>query len=428
MDTNESERAGTTVLGTSPPTGAPATGAAGSTDADAGASAVHAAGDAPGTTGTRDTAAVAGAPSRARSGSAAAEQLSAPLRTRTRAAAVARVAADAPPPAPRRTGARKAAAGTTGTPRKTTAGTAAARSTPAKAPAKKTAKAPAKKTAKAAVKKTAVARTTMVDPNNHPPAAAGTERTLPPSETPPPVSQHGGSPGGSGLRLLVARTVVVVVLLALGAIVGVTTATGAAPAYTADSQVLMRVRDYAAVILGPGSVFGGSTPQRAVAAQVLAAQASSFTFEVARQAKLDPAVVAAALTVTASPDADVIVFSAASRDPAVAVAVADTAGRYEVSTYRDQLVLGLGTIAAGNTLDAAQLAQLAQVQAFERISPSAQVITAAGAASGGPVPASRGLLVGAAAGAVVAFLLLAADQALRSRRRSRRVAGLPPAP
>ena len=46
-----------------------------------------------------------------------------------------------------------------------------------------------------------------------------------------------------------------------------------------------------------------------------------------------------------------------------------------------------------------------------------------GAASGGPIPASRGLLVGAAAGAVVAFLLLAADQALRSRRRNHRAGG-----
>lgn len=246
--------------------------------------------------------------------------------------------------------------------------------------------------------------------------------------TPPPASQDPSSPGGSGVRLLVTRTVVVVVLLALGAIVGLTTAASAAPAYTANSQVLVRERDYAAIILGPASVSGGSTPQRAVAAQVLAAQASSFTDEVARQANLDPAVVVAALTVTASPDADVIVFSAASSDPAVAVAIADTAGTYEVSTYRDQLVLGLGSIAAGNTLDAAQLAQLAQVQAFERISPSAQVIAAAGAASGGPISASRGLLVGAAAGAVVAFLLLAADQALRSRRSRRRAAGSPPAP
>lgn len=258
--------------------------------------------------------------------------------------------------------------------------------------------------------------------------AARIEPTLPPSDTPPPVSQAPATPGGSGVRLLVARTVVVVVLLALGAIVGLTTAASAAPAYTADSQVLVRARDYAAIILGPTSVSGGSTPQRAVAAQVLTAQAPSFTYEVARQTKLDPAVVAAALTVTASPDADVIVFSAASSDPAVAVAIADTAGRYEVSTYRDQLMLGLGSIAAANTLDAAQLAQLAQVQAFERISPSAQVIAAAGAASGGPVSASRGLLVGAAAGAVIAFLLLAADQALRSRRRSRRAAGSPSVP
>ena len=99
-----------------------------------------------------------------------------------------------------------------------------------------------------------------------------------------------------------------------------------------------------------------------------------------------------------------------------------------MSSYRDQLVLGLGSIAAGNTLDAAQLAQLAQVQAFERISPSAQVIASATTPSGGPVPASRGLLVGAAAGAVVAFLLIAADQALRSRRRGRRGAGSPTAP
>lgn len=254
------------------------------------------------------------------------------------------------------------------------------------------------------------------------------EPTPPPADTPPPASQDPSSPGGSGVRLLVTRTVVVVVLLALGAIVGLTTAASAAPAYTANSQVLVRERDYAAIILGPASVSGGSTPQRAVAAQVLAAQASSFTDEVARQANLDPAVVVAALTVTASPDADVIVFSAASSDPAVAVAIADTAGTYEVSTYRDQLVLGLGSIAAGNTLDAVQLAQLAQVQAFERISPSAQVIAAAGAASGGPISASRGLLVGAAAGAVVAFLLLAADQALRSRRSRRRAAGSPPAP
>ena len=458
VDTNRSERVGTPVPGTNPSTEAPtpATTTAGS--ADAGASSVFAAGDAAGTTGTRDTAVAAGAPWGARGGSAAADELGAPLRSRTRAGAAAGAAGAASPTTKRRP-ARQNAAATTRAQRRTTAETGSARSSPAKGPVKRASAKKAAPATSAGTKITAATasrskgtlavrapvrasvRAVTTDPARDVATASTVTSVLeqfpvgvapvplplytpPPPVSQPPVSEAPVFPGGSGLRLLVARTIVVVVLLALGAIAGITTATHVAPTYTARSEVLMRVRDYAAVILGPGSVFGGPTPQRAVAAQVLAAQASSFTFEVARQTRLDPAVVAAALTVTASPEADVIIFSAASNDPAVAVAVANTAGRYEVSTYRDQLVLGLGTIAAGNTLDTARSAQLAQVQAFERISPSAQVIAAAGAASGGPVPASRGLLVGAAAGAVVAFLLLAADQALRSRRRNRRAGGL----
>lgn len=237
---------------------------------------------------------------------------------------------------------------------------------------------------------------------------------------PPPASGDAAAgparPRGSGL---LARAAVVVLLVVLGAVAGTVAAGRATPSWTADSQVLVRERDYAAIILGQSVVVASNTPQRSLAAQVLAAQSPTFTDEIARQAAVDPAAVADGLVVTASPDANVIVFTMTSADPAEAAAVADVAADLEVSTYRDQLVQGLGSIAAGNTLDATQLAQLAQVQAFERISPSAQVIATAGEATGGPTSAARGALTGGVAGAVVAFLLLAADAAWRSRGRRR---------
>jgi len=253
--------------------------------------------------------------------------------------------------------------------------------------------------------------------------------TTPVAATPPaqvtaptagPVTEPAGAPRPrGGARRVVVRMVVVVLLAVLGAVVGLVAAGGAAPVYTATAQVLVRERDYAAIVLGPASVRSAGTPQRVVAAQVLAAQSMSFADEVARRADLDPAVVTAALTVTASPDADVVVFSVSASNPAVATTVADTAATYEVTSYRDQLITGLGSMSAGGALGAAQTAQLAQVQAFERISPSAQVISSAGKPTGGPVSASRGLATGAAAGAVVAFLLLALQQAMGSRRRNR---------
>ncbi len=164
-----------------------------------------------------------------------------------------------------------------------------------------------------------------------------------------------------------------------------------------------------------------------MAAQVRAAQSPSFTDEVARRADLDRAVVTAALTVTASPDSDIVVFTVSASDPSIATRIADTAAIYEVTSYRDQLVTGLGSIPTRGALDATQAAQLAQAQAFEGISPSAQVVSSAEDPIGGPVSAPRGLLTGAAAGAVIGFLLSALEHAMRSRR-DRRAAAAGPRP
>lgn len=222
------------------------------------------------------------------------------------------------------------------------------------------------------------------------------------------------------LALPVARIGVVVLLVVLGCLAGAVSASRATPSWSAAAQVLLRERDYAAVVLGQFAVAAPNTPQRSLAAQVLAAQSPSFINEVARRAGVDRASVAGGLVVTASPDANVVVFTMTSANPAQAVAVAVVAAELEVSTYRDQLVRGLGSIAAPNTLNATQLAQLAQVQSFEQISPSAQVIASGGEAKGGPTSTSTGALTGGAAGAVVGFLLLAGDTAWRARsRRSR---------
>lgn len=227
-------------------------------------------------------------------------------------------------------------------------------------------------------------------------------------------------PGHRHFALPVARIVVVVLLVALGSIVGAVSASRATPSWSAASQVLLRERDYAAVVLGQFAVTASNTPQRSLAAQVLAAQSPLFTNEVARRAGVGGASVAGGLVVTASPDANVVVFTMTSANPAEAVAVAVVAAELEVTTYRDQLVRGLGSIAAPNTLNATQLAQLAQVQSFEQISPSAQVIASGGEAKGGPTATSTGAIIGGSAGAVVVFLLLAGDTAWRARsRRSR---------
>ena len=248
---------------------------------------------------------------------------------------------------------------------------------------------------------------------------AGSAANLP---EPAPDDNEAGFPvpGRRRLALPVARIVVVALLVALGSIAGAVSASRATPSWSAASQVLLRERDYAAIVLGQFAVAASNTPQRSLAAQVLAAESPSFTNEVARRAGVDRASLTGALVITASPDANVVVFTMTSANPTEAVAVAAVAAELEVSTYRDQLVLGLGSVAAPNTLNATQLAQLAQVQSFEQISPSAQVIASGGEAKGGPTATSTGALTGGAAGAVVGFLLLAGDTAWRARgRRSR---------
>ena len=215
------------------------------------------------------------------------------------------------------------------------------------------------------------------------------------------------------------------VLVILGAAAGVVAARIAPPAYAASSQVLLRDRDYAAIVLGTGATPSTSTSQRTIAAQVLAAKAPSFIDEVARQVGVSAVAVSSGWTVTASPDADVIVFSVTSRDPRLAVRIADVTAELEASNYRDQLMTGLGSVRTTTTLDPNELRVLAQAQAFERISPSAQVIANAGSASGGPISVSKGALTGAAAGAIVALLVLAAEQSWRERARRRRAATEP---
>ncbi len=226
-------------------------------------------------------------------------------------------------------------------------------------------------------------------------------------------------------QLLLRWVLPALVLVILGSAAGVVAVRVAPPSYAASSQVLVRDRDYAAIVLGTGATPSTGTSQRTIAAQVLAAKAPSFTDEVARRAGVPADAVSAGLTVTASPDADVVVFSVTARAPQLAVRIADVSAELEVSRYRDHLVMGLGSAGTTTTLDPNELRVLAQAQAFERISPSAQVLATAGAASGGPISVWSGALTGAAAGAIVAMLALAAEHFWRERARGRRASTQP---
>lgn len=215
---------------------------------------------------------------------------------------------------------------------------------------------------------------------------------------------------------------VVVVLAVIGAVSGVLVAAFAPPEYTATAQVLVRSRDYAAVVLGAPAAPNQESPQRVLAAQVLAAQSPQFTDEVARRSNIDGREAASHLTVTASPDANVLVFSARSGDPKRAATIADKAAELEVSTYRDQLVRGLGDPSANNGLGGLASGMgieaqrtFAQAESFEAISPSAQVIAQSGQAQGGPIPKVSAAVAGALAGAVVALLLLVSEHLWRER-------------
>lgn len=210
------------------------------------------------------------------------------------------------------------------------------------------------------------------------------------------------------VRKVARSAALLVVLVLLGAAVSAGLSLVTKTKYTSTAQVLIRQRDYTQAILGTSG--GGVDPLRQLTTASVAATSVGFRDEVAsRLPGTTPAQIRRRLTVTVVDGADVLELAATAPTAAASQRLASVAATAFTHFYERTLLNGVADLGAagpvGTSPDVAQ--RIARAAAFEKISPSASVLSDASSGLPSGTRPKKAAVLGGLAGLVVGLLFLA---------------------